>query len=126
MVFFKDSEFQNRSKMNQTTIDKLEAFRADLGYKTRLTADAAQSGHADKSLHYYDDERGILAKAIDGTNTAPLWDFITKAIKHGFTGIGLYVEDGKIRYFHLDNRETPPQFWVCEVKTQNYIYRMGD
>ena len=126
MVFFPDSEYQNRSKMSQTTIEKLEAFRADLGWPTRLTADASQSGHAIKSLHYYDDKRGILAKAVDGTNEAPLWDFITKAIKAGFTGIGIYLQNGKVRYFHLDDRETTPTFWVCEVDKNNYIYKMGD
>jgi hypothetical protein len=118
MPFFADSEFDNRKMMKQSFIDKLEAFRADLGYPTTLTADYATTGHAKLSLHGQ-------GKAIDGTNEAPLWDFMTKAIKAGFTGIGLYLRNGKLQYFHLDDRESAPQMWVCEADKNNYIYKIG-
>ena len=117
MVYFKDSEYQNKSKCDPIAIATLESFRNDLGFPITLTADACTDGHASDSWHY-------KGKAFDGVTEAPLWDFIFKAQKAGFRGIGIYVKDGKVQYFHVDIRNTAPTFWVCEVPS-NYIYKLG-
>ena len=128
MSFFKYSEFQHRDKMDPFTIDTLELFRGDLGFPIILTADACTGGHSSDSWHYYDDATGKKGKAVDGTTEAPLWDFIFKARKAGFVGIGVYLQDGLLRYFHLDTRNTAPTFWLGIVKSPTvtqYIYKLG-
>lgn len=120
-MFFQDREFSNRKLMNQYTIDCLESFRTELRFVINLTADYATGGHSDKSYHY----QGM---AIDGNTKAPLDLFIRLAIKHGFRGIGLYIENGLIKYFHLDTRPEAPQMWLGFIGKDgiiNYIYRLG-
>lgn len=120
-MFFQDKEFSNRKLMNQYTIDCLEDFRAELGFPINITSDYAVDGHSDKSYHY----KGM---AIDGNTQAPLDLFLRLAIKHGFRGIGLYVQDNKIKYFHIDTRPEAPQMWIGFVdKAGNisYTYKLG-
>lgn len=121
MTFFKDSEFKNRAKMDQHTIDCLEYFRGDIGIPITLTSDYADDGHSTNSWHY-------KGKAIDGAMNAPLWSFVSKAMRAGFTGIGVYLVKVAgvfvVKYFHLDTRDTAPQFWIGVVQDNGSIQYM--
>ena len=119
MKYFKENEFANYAMLNDKLVVALDAFREDLGAPITITADYAADGHSPNSMHYQ-------GKAIDGTCQVALDAFIKKAIKY-FTGIGLYMRDGRLAYFHVDVRDTAPQMWVCEVKATgyNYVYKIG-
>ena len=121
MIYFKDTEFRNKAMLHPELLANIDKFRGDLGSPITITADYAVDGHVSNSWHY----KGM---AIDGTTEAPLWQFIALAMKY-FNGIGIYLDcDHRIKYFHLDIRDTEPTMWVGYVnvdKVIDYIYKVG-
>lgn len=119
MKYFKNSEFNDITKLAPVLLTKLDAYRETLAYGVTITSDWSLTGHSKGSEHYE-------GYAIDCTSKAPLWWQLACAEWIGFNNIGVYPAWNGL---HLGMRPGDSRRWIgtgIDANQQYLDYNMDN